>query len=149
MEVREILPWDQPHFSRLVQQFYALPAVAQPIPEAHAERTFQQLMGDTPYLRCFVAADARDIPHGYCLCAITWSNEAGGLCVWIDEIMIEEGLRGQGIGHKLVSAARAAYPDAARFRLEVTDENPGAAALYAALGFTPLPYRQMALDRTD
>ena len=106
-------------------------------------------MGDTPYARCFVAADERDVPHAYCLCAITWSNEAGGLCVWLDELMVEDALRGQGIGRQLIAAVRAAYPNAARFRLEVTDSNPRAAALYRTLGFEPLGYRQMILDCND
>lgn len=149
MEIREILPWDKPHFCRMVRAFYAMPAVAHPIPDEYAVRTFNQLMGDTPYLRCFVAADARDIPHAYCLCAVTWSNEAGGLCIWLEEIMVEDGLRGQGVGQKLIAAVRAAYPSAARFRLEVTEENPRAAALYAGLGFDALPYHQMVLDQTD
>lgn len=149
MDIREILPWDRAHFCRLVQEFYALPAVAHPIDPANAERTFDLLMGDTPYARCFVAADERDVPRAYCLCAITWSNEAGGLCVWLEELMVEPSLRGQGVGQQLIAAVRAAYPDAARFRLEVTDENPRAAALYRALGFEDLPYRQMVIDRAS
>lgn len=147
MVIREILPWDRAPFCRMVEQFYALPAVAHPIDPAHAARTFDLLMGDTPYARCFVAADEHDVPRAYCLCAITWSNEAGGLCVWLDELMVDDALRGQGIGHRLIAAVRAAYPDAARFRLEVTDDNPRAAALYRSLGFEGLPYRQMVIDQ--
>lgn len=149
MEIREILPWDKPHFCRMVHNFYRLPAVAHAIPDSHAEHTFDLLMGDTPYARCFVAADERDVPRAYCLCAITWSNEAGGLCVWLDELMVEDALRGQGIGQQLIAAVRAAYPNAARFRLEVTDSNPRAAALYRTLGFEFLEYRQMILDCND
>lgn len=147
MEIREILPWDRLQFCRLVEAFYSLPAVAHPIPPAHAARTFDTLMSDTPYARCFIAADAQNVPRGYCLCAVTWSNEAGGLCVWLEELMVEDALRGQGVGKLLIDAVRAAYPSAARFRLEVTDENPRAAALYRSLGFAELPYRQMVIDQ--
>lgn len=146
MEIREILPWDRAHFCRMVNEFYTLPAVAHPIDPTNAERTFDLLMGDTPYARCFIAADERGIPRAYCLCAVTWSNEAGGLCIWLEELMVEDELRGQGVGRKLIQAVRDAYPGAARFRLEVTDENPRAAALYRVLGFEHLPYRQMVLD---
>ncbi len=148
MEIREILPWDKPHFCRMVREFYRLPAVDHQIPDDHAERTFDLLMGDTPYARCFVAVDARDVPHAYCLCAVTWSNEAGGLCVWLEELMVEPSLRGQGIGQRLLGAAMAAYPDAARFRLEVTAQNPRAAALYRTLGFEDLAYLQMVRDQS-
>ena len=51
MEIREILPWDKPHFCRMAHDFYRLPAVAHAIPDSHAERTFDLLMGDTPYAR--------------------------------------------------------------------------------------------------
>ena len=149
MEIREILPWDREWFCRMVHDFYRLPAVAHAIPDDHAARTFDLLMGDTPYARCFVAADGRGLPHAYLLCAVTWSNEAGGLCVWMEELMVEENLRGQGIGQRLIAAVRAAYPDAARFRLEVTDANARAAALYRSLGFESLEYRQMIIDREE
>ena len=51
MEIREILPWDKPYFCRMAHDFYRLPAVAHAIPDSHAERTFDLLMGDTPYAR--------------------------------------------------------------------------------------------------
>ena len=41
---------------------------------------------------------------------------------------------------------RDRYNNAARFRLEVTEENPRAAALYHILGFEDLPYQQMVMD---
>lgn len=146
MEIREILPWDKIHFIHLVNEFYSLPAVAHPIPEGNAEKTFDLLMGDTGYARCFVAVNENDVPEGYCLCSITWSNEAGGLCVWIEELMMRDSLRGLGIGKKLIDTVFAAYPAAARFRLEVTEENTRARALYERLGFEGIPYQQMFID---
>lgn len=146
MEIREILPWDKAHFIRLVKEFYSLPAVAHAIPDENAEKTFDLLMSDTAYARCFMATNEKDIPEGYCLCSITWSNEAGGLCVWIEELMVRDSLRGHGIGKKLIDSVFAAYPSAARFRLEVTSENTRARALYERLGFEGIPYEQMFID---
>lgn len=110
-----------------------------------ASETHRQLTTDEQ----LVAADEHDVPHAYCLCAITWPNEADGLCVWLDELMVEDGLRGQGVGQKLIAAVRTAYHSAARFCLEVTDENPRTAALYRSLGFESLEYRQMVIDRKN
>lgn len=147
MEIREILPWDEQHFYRMVNDFYDMPAVDHKIPKSHAERTFKLLMSSTPYARCFVAVDKNDIPKAYCLCSITWSNEAGGLCVWLDELMVDEELRGQGVGQMLIATVGEAYPNAARFRLEVTSNNSRAVSLYETLGFEPLEYNQMVLDQ--
>ena len=60
--------------------------------------------------------------------------------------MVNESVRGQGIGRKMIAAVHEKYNNAARFRLEVTEENPRAAALYRILGFEDLPYRQMIMD---
>lgn len=147
MEIREILPWDESYFYGMVKKFYDSPAVDHKIPNYHAERTFKLLMSGTPYARCFIAADKDNIPKGYCLCSITWSNEAGGICVWIDELMVDETVRGQGIGQILIATVCETYPNAARFRLEVTSENIRAAKLYKGLGFNELHYNQMVLEQ--
>ena len=61
----------------------------------------------------------------------------------VPELFIEPELRGQGLGHAFFDWLFSAYPDAARFRLEVTPENSRAAALYKRMGFEPLTYCQM------
>ena len=147
MLIRSIRAEDRAFFCDAVRTFYQSPAVCHAIPPHHAERTFDQLVQGTPYADCLIAQTDDGKPVGYCLLGLTWSNEAGGLCVWLEELMVEDALRGQGVGQQLIAAVRAAYPDAARFRLEVTDENPRAAALYRTLGFENLPYRQMIIDR--
>ena len=62
------------------------------------------------------------------------------------QALVDEALRGKGIGSKMIAAVHEKYNNAARFRLEVTEENPRAAALYHILGFEDLPYQQMVMD---
>ncbi len=71
-----------------------------------------------------------------------YATEAGS-CVMIEELFIEPQLRGQGLGHAFFDWLFSAYPDTARFRLEVTPENSRTAALYEKMGFEPLTYCQM------
>lgn len=131
--------------SAACRRFYHSPAVCHEIPAQNAERTFELLLHGSPYADCLIAEeDGR--PVAYCLLALTWSNEAGGLCVWLEELMVDEALRGKGVGSKMIAAVHEKYNTAARYRLEVTEENPRAAALYRMLGFEDLPYRQMVLD---
>ena len=52
----------------------------------------------------------------------------------------------KGIGSKMIAAVHEKYNSAARYRLEVTEDNPRAAALYRILGCEDLPYRQMIMD---
>lgn len=146
MKIRNMESRDRAYFCDAVGRFYGLPAVCHQIPAANAERTFELLMHGSPYADCLIAEDEAGQPVGYCLLALTWSNEAGGLCVWLDEIMVEQRARGQGVGRKIIAAVHEKYNNAARYRLEVTDSNPRAAALYRILGFEDLPYRQMVMD---
>lgn len=147
MEIREILPWDREAYCKLAHEFYHSPAVCHPVSDDNIARTFDLLMSDTPYARCLAAADERGQMVAYLLMAVTWSQEAGGICVWLEELMIREDLRGQGLGTRMIEAAMACYPQAARFRLEVSEHNARAAKLYARLGFETLPYGQMLIDR--
>lgn len=149
MLIRPLRATDHDFFVAMVQAFYCSPAVAHDLPPDHAERTFALLQRGSPYADCLIAEDDTGSPCAYCLLALTWSNEAGGLCVWIDEIMVQETQRGQQIGSRLLAAVREKYPQAARYRLEVTAENPRAAALYRRLGFVPLPYSSLIIDRPD
>ena len=146
MRIRPIEPADRDYFIRSVNEFYHSPAVCHEIPPRNAERTFELLMHGTPYADCLIAEDESGAPCAYLLLALTWSNEAGGLCVWMEELMVDESLRGKGIGSKMIAAVHEKYNSAARYRLEVTEENPRAAALYRILGFEDLPYRQMIMD---
>lgn len=146
MHIRSIEAGDRDYFIRSCHAFYQTPACDHVIPHQNAARTFELLMHGSPYQDCLIAVEDDGTPCAYLLIALTWSNEAGGLCVWLDELMVNGDLRGKGIGSQLIAAAHKKYNSAARFRLEVTESNVRAAALYRMRGFTELPYRQMIID---
>ena len=146
MYIRSIEPRDRDFFLSRNAAFYRSSACDHAIPPQNAERTFELLLHGTPYADCLIAEDESGAPCAYMLLALTWSNEAGGLCVWLEELMVNESMRGKGIGSKMIAAVHEKYNSAARYRLEVTAENPRAAALYRLLGFEDLPYRQMIMD---
>ena len=146
MRIRSIEPRDRDYFLSRNAAFYRSSACDHAIPPQNAERTFELLLHGTPYADCLIAEGEDGTPCAYLLLAFTWSNEAGGLCVWMEELMVDEALRGKGIGSKMIAAVHEKYNNAARFRLEVTEENPRAAALYHILGFEDLPYQQMVMD---
>ena len=146
MVIRRFTPGDRQTYLDLAAAFYTDgDAVDHPVPAHHAARTFDALMAGTPYADAFLAEDGSG-PLGFILLALTWSNEAGGLVVWIEELLALPHARGKGVGRALINQTREAYPDANRYRLEVTAGNARAIRLYASLGFTPLPYDQMILD---
>ena len=73
--------------------------------------------------------------------------QKGYLCfVWIEEAYVREEFRSKGLGRELFSYVEREYPFAARFRLEVEDDNLRAIKLYTNLGYKNLPYSQMIKD---
>ena len=66
----------------------------------------------------------------------------------VEEIYLDEGCRGKGLGSQALEFARQSFPQAARLRLEVTEENQAAVRLYLRRGYKPLEYKQMVIDLT-
>ena len=82
-------------------------------------------------------------PAGYALLAKTFSHEAGGLVIWIEEIYTVPAFRGKGLGREFFAFLDREYGSTAkRLRLETEPSNKRAEALYRSLGFDTLEYRQ-------
>jgi len=146
--IRPIQPADREDFIRMVDEFYHSPAVLHPIPMAHIENTFEELMNQSPYAQAYLF-ECDGQTAGYALLALTHSNEAGGLTVWIEELLVLEPFRSRGLGRELFTFLKEAYPQAKRFRLEVTPENNDAIRLYKRMGYEPFDYLQMVLDTEE
>ena len=82
---------------------------------------------------------------GYALLVNTWSQEAGGRAVWIDEIYVLPEFRGQGMAKQFSAELKEIAP-AARYRLEIEPDNERAEALYKSVGFEELGYKQLVID---
>ena len=142
--LRKLKKEDRALFLQLSQEFYDSPAVAHPVPRAFHERAFEELMRSEEYAVCYLLTDD-ETPAGYALLQKTYSREAGGMCIWIDEIYLRPAFRGKGLGKEFFAFAETL--GAARLRLEAEPDNARAIKLYTALGFHPLPYLQMIKDK--
>lgn len=144
--IRPITKEDKNIFLILAKAFYSSPAVAHTIPTAHHTATFDQLMKDSTYAECFMIEYGGKVV-GYALLAKTFSQEAGGLVVWIEELFILPEYRNKGLGKEFFSFMKETYePHVARLRLEVEPENTNAIRLYKEMGFDILPYNQMVKE---
>ena len=133
---------DHDEFVAMGREFYNSPAVLHSIPDENFERTFGLLMDSSSFADCIMFRDG-DTVCGYALLALTYSNEAGGMVVWIEEIYVKPQYRGKGIGGAFFEYFDREYKDIARIRLEIYPENKKAAELYRKNGFTELGYQQM------
>lgn len=141
LTVKRMTQADQAYVMPRVKDFYQSDAVTHPVPERVLARSFEQAISDNPLIEgCMLYWG--DKHAGYAYLTHMYATEAGA-CVMIEELFIEPELRGKGLGHAFFDWLFSAYPDTARFRLEVTPENTRAAALYKKMGFEPLTYCQM------
>lgn len=139
--IRKLTVRDERIYFDLTYKFYHSDAVLQPVPEENIRATFKELMQSDEYTECFL--DERDgAVTAFMLISKSFSQEAGGSVVWIEEIYVLEEYRGRGIGSEFFEFLEKNVP-AVRYRLEVEPENERAVALYERLGYRFLPYNQM------
>ena len=144
--IRKINENDKDIFIEMVSEFFSSPAVLHNIPKKNIQNTYNELINDSPYTTAYIA-EFNDKVAGYIMISITYSNEAGGIVIWLEEIYIREEFQNKGLGTEFINFIKQEYPDAKRFRLEVEHDNVGAVKLYRKLGFEILPYMQMIIDK--
>ena len=145
--IREIKARDKDIFVQMAKEFYKSEAVISEIPTQNILNTFDEVNSNSPYAKAYIIEHDGDTA-GYALIGITYSNEAGGLVVWVEEIFIKENYRGLGLGGEFLSYVEQEFGDKAkRFRLEISHDNDSAQRLYERKGYQPLDYMQMVQDK--
>lgn len=141
--MRKMTERDREAFLRLSEEFYASPAVLCRVPRAHHERAFEELMRSDEYAECYLLErDGQAV--GFVLLAKTYSREAGGMVLWIEELFVQPAYRSCGLGRECFREIEAYARERgfARIRLEAEGDNARALALYGRLGYVPLDYVQ-------
>ena len=144
--IRQVEGKDKAVFIDLMKEFYQSDAVLHQIAEKNYYGTFFEVTSDSPYAIAFLIEKDGETA-GYALLAFTYSNEAGGLVLWLEEMYIRPAFQGQGLGSEMFAFIDEHYKDrVARMRLEIEPGNVGAARLYRRQGYQELPYTQMVRD---
>ena len=138
---------DREEFIRLSEQFYHSPAVLHPVPRAYHESLFDEALRSDEYAGVYMVEDAGRAV-GFGVTAKSFSREAGGKVLWLEELYILEECRGRGLGREYFSFIEkyAREHGFTRIRLEVEPDNVRARSLYERLGYRPLEYLQMVKE---
>lgn len=142
--IRKIKIEDKNEYLKMAEDFYNSPAVLSSVPRSNFEDTFEELMKSSTYAEAFIFEQERKIA-GYGLIARTYSQEAGGTVIWIEEIYVKEEFRNKGLGSEFINYVKENVP-AKRYRLETEPENLRAQELYKRHGFEHLEYINYSLE---
>ena len=144
--IRPIEKKDKEQFLAMLREFYESDAVMAPVPLENHRCTFDAIIEGSPYAEAYIIEKDGEAA-GYAQVSLTWSTEAGGLTVWLEELYVREQYRGMGLGHEAFDFIfRRFRGRARRYRLEVEDYNKGAIRLYEKMGFGFMPYLSMYKD---
>ncbi len=94
MKLRPFVPEDRTDFLDMCADFYSGEAALKPIPSAQMKATFDAVISGSPYVRGFIL-DQDGNAAGYGLVYPFYSNEAGGLCLMLDEIYVRPEFQGR------------------------------------------------------
>lgn len=141
--IRKFVPEDREDYFRFSTEFYNSSAVDKPVPREHFEQGFDEMMRSDVYVQGYMlVCDGNNV--GYCVTMKTYSVEAGGITIWIDELFVLEEYRSKGLGRELFKYIEEnGDKKLRRIRLEVELENGRAISLYKKMGFEPAPYDGM------
>ena len=144
--IRKMRSEDKKTYMEMAREFYHSDAVLHPVPDTYFERTADEALRSDVYAEIFLF-ECENEAAGYGLIAKTYSQEAGGMVWWIEEVYVREAFRSKGIGREFFAYLDKVKGSAVTgMRLEVEEDNTRAVALYKKLGYKPLEYAQMIKD---
>jgi ribosomal protein S18 acetylase RimI-like enzyme len=97
---------------------------------------------DDPNTEFLLAASGEGaLAAGVCQLRYRLSVWTGAEDCWLEDLFVDDGARGTGLGRALVEAAfeRARQRGCRRIELDVNEQNTAAIAFYESLGFTTEP----------
>ncbi len=144
--IRRLSNEDHDIYIAMAKEFYASDAVLNNVPEENLENTFSELMHSDIYTVCYLLIRSENI-CGYALLSKTYSQEAGGMVLWLEELYVCPQYRSMGLGTEFFEwLENNKGSDIKRIRLEIEPENERAVSLYVRRGFDFFDYSQMVIE---
>lgn len=145
--IRKITKEDEEIFYQMAELFYSTDAVLHPIPKEHHIKAFQEMMRSDMYVEGYIF-EYEGKAAGYAITSKMYSQEAGGITLWIDELFVLKEFRSKGLAKEFFTYLKNTVDSTiVRLRLEVEEYNEVAKKLYEKIGFNKLRYEQMILER--
>lgn len=126
----------------MMRRFYASAAVHTNGSEEVFSNDVKECVSDSPFASAYVFTREDGSICGYSMLAHSYSTEYGRPVIWIEDLYLEEDVRGNGLADMMFDLVREKYPEHIH-RLEVEETNFRAIRSYKKNGFSTLPYTEM------
>ncbi|KGF15189.1 GNAT family acetyltransferase [Peptostreptococcus sp. MV1] len=130
----------------MMMYFYRSDAVDHPIEESIVEKLLDDIISKEHPIKGYEVIYGGDLV-GFGIVTSYYASEVAGMTIQLEDLFIIDEYRSMGIAKEYINRVREAFPQAARFRLEVCSSNERAIDLYKKLGFEELEYMQMVDDQ--
>lgn len=146
MVIRKLEEKDLDLVRSMMKVFYASDALLLHPSDAVQERTLKAAVAGGPYVTGYGFETEQGLA-GYGIVTHSFSTEAGGICLWIEDIYIKPEFRGQGMGTAFLRFVEEnAGEGTVRLRLEAEPENEKAISVYQNAGYSVLGYTQLVKE---
>lgn len=146
MEISKLKPEDFEEVLSMMEVFYASDALLVHPEREVLVRTLRDSVSGSPYVTGYGFVEDGALV-GYGMVSRSYSTEAGGICLWIEDIYIRPEFRGRGIGTAFLRfVEESGKGSAVRLRLEAEPENEKAISVYQSAGFRVLGYTQLVKE---
>jgi GNAT superfamily N-acetyltransferase len=145
--LKPVTPEDLNQLASLIVQYYQDDPCGM-LPEQATAEQMAARMVQHPHLVSPLLLFHENACVGYALLVYYFSNEYGGVILWLDEFFIRRELRSRGLGGAFLSLIRgwAEARGIPRIELEVNEHNEGARQLYLRHGFEESGRRLLGLN---
>lgn len=143
MTIRRLEQKDFDRVYEMMQVFYASDALLIHPSNEVISRTLIDAISGGPYVTGY-GFEVEGELAGYGMVTRSYSTEAGGLCLWIEDIYILPQYRGRGFGTAFLRFVEETAPEGiVRLRLEAEPDNEKAISVYQNAGYEILGYTQL------
>ena len=142
MSIRKMNSNDFDEVFKMMRDFYDSPAVLFDVSDEILKKDINDCISSLPFIEGYVF-DEQNTIKGYMMLAKSYSTEAGGIVIWIEDIYIKPEYRGCSIATKFFKFVEESCDNIARIRLDVEPCNKKAIGFYKKCGYEELKYSQM------
>ena len=146
MNIIKITNKDKNTIFKMMRVFYDSPALIHHSSDKVLLKDIEDCLDENnPFIEGYIfREDDKDI--GYAMVSRNYTTEYGGICIWVEDLYLEEGFRNSGRSLQFFSFLEKQYPEAVRYKLEVESDNERAIAAYKKNGYGISEYHLMTKE---